>query len=552
VMNIFNGDNVGALTQLLLGRFDDVGRSFGSTHRHITQKSYGFYFQDEWKVRPNLTLSLGLRYDIAGPINEEDDQAANFDPIAGLVQVGSGIDKLYNIDKNDFGPRIGFAWDPWGSGKTSIRGGYALTYDLPLFGAILAPRTSFVGGARAGAFSQPNLGVFPKQLTGYPFTAGPDGDLFTDDDVFIAATDPAATCVDPTTGVGNYVCVDPGVAIFGANPAGDPPFSAFAIDPDLRTARIHNYSVSMQQELWKNNVITLSYIGTKGVNQYAYRDLNAPPIGCNVPVDNCVRPFAASFPDLTHIIQLTNDSKHWYDALQVQYRQQGWRGLTNQTNFTWSNCRDLNSNSRASRTNFFQSQNPYNPEDSKGPCDHDQRLKFTNSIVYDFPNLGLGRLGSGWQIASLIQLASGTPFTPNIGTRDFSGQDTFSIRANWNGVAPIYDPRNPDNYVTNGDAIFSVPDDGTIGNAGRNMLVGPGFAQWDMNLAKTTKISERVSVQFRWDVFNVLNRANFGLVTTSIRSSNFGKILSTPDVDAINPLAEGGPRTMQFALKLRF
>jgi hypothetical protein len=299
-------------------------------------------------------------------------------------------------------------------------------------------------------------------------------------------------------------------------------------------------------------VLTLSYIGTKGVNQYAYRDLNAPPVGCNVPVDNCVRPFAATFPDLTHIIQLTNDSKHWYDALQVQYRTQGWHGITNQTNFTWSNCRDYNSNSRSSRNNFFQLQNPYDPAESRGPCDHDQRLKFTNSIVYDFPNMGLGRVGSGWQIASLIQVADGTPFTPSNGTRDRSGQDTFSIRAVWNGEAPQYDPRNPDNYVTNGSTIFSQPDFGEIGNAGRNMLVGPGFAQWDMNLAKTTQITERVNIQFRWDVFNVLNRANFGIVNNGIRSANFGKIFSTPDVDAINPLAEGGPRTMQFALKLRF
>lgn len=535
VFNIFNGDNVGAITQLLLGRFDEVSRQFGDTHRRMSQKSYGFYFQDDWKMRPNFSLSYGLRYDIAGNVTEERNRASNFDPVFGFQRVGSGIGGLYNIDKNNFGPRIGFAWDPYGNGKTAVRGGYSLTYDLPLFGAILAPRTGFVGGARAGSFSNPDLGVFPKILSG---------------DFGAAADDPAATCVDPVTGLGNFVCAQPGVPIFGANPNGAP-FSAFAIEPDLKTAMIHNYNLSVQQEIWPKNVLTVSYVGTKGANQYAYRDLNAPAIGCDFTATGCVRPYGVKYPDLVHIIQLTDDSKHWYDAMQVQFRQQDWHGFTTQSNFTWSNCRDLNSNSRSGRSNFFQSQNPYNPEESKGPCDRDQRRKLTNSVVYRFPDLGLGRLGGGWEIASLIQVADGTHFTPNIGGRDRSGQDVFSIRANWNGTPVQYNPRDPDHYIANPE-VFSQPAAGTIGNAGRNMLVRPGFAQWDMTLSKFTRITERLGMQFRWEVYNVLNRANFGGVTSSVRSGNFGRIFSTPDVDAINPLAEGGPRTMQFALKLHF
>ena len=534
----YHSDN---LVQLLLGRFDFIGRSFGDTHRLNFQNSFGFYFQDEWKVRPNFTLSLGLRYDIAGPLQEERDRAVNFDPTAGLVQVGSGIDSLYDIDKNNFGPRIGFAWDPRGNGKTAIRGGYALTYDLPLIGAIHAPRTSFSGlGARAGAFTQPNLGIFSKSLSG---------------DAAVSPTDPSATCVDPVTGVGTYVCVEPGVPIFGASPTGDPPFNAFAIVRDFKTAMIHNYSLSVQQELWKNNVITVSYIGTQGRDQYAYRDLNAYPLGCSLTPGGCVRPFEPQFPELAHIIQMTNDSKHWYDSMQIQYRQQGWKGLTTQTNFTWSNCRDLNSNSRASRSNFFQAQNPYNPEDSKGPCDHDVRRKFTTSIVYAFPNLGLGRLGTGWEFATLFQVSDGTPFTPNLSSFDPTDQDVHSIRAFWTGEAVQYNPRDPDNYIANPDVFISdtsLMPVGQLGNAGRNMLRGPGFNQWDMNLSKWTKITEQVSLQFRWEVFNILNRANFGFVQNNTRSGAFGTINSTPDVDAINPLAEGGPRTMQFGLKLRF
>src|SRR4029077_10977210 len=124
-----------------------------------------------------------------------------------------------------------------------------LTFDLPLFGAILAPRTGFSTlNARAGAFSQPNLGVFPKTLIG---------------DVTTTATDPAATCLDPDTGAsGDFVCIQPGVPIFGSNPGGAP-FDIFGIVPDLKTALVHNYNISIQHELFPKNVLTLSYVGTQ-------------------------------------------------------------------------------------------------------------------------------------------------------------------------------------------------------------------------------------------------------------------------------------------------
>src|SRR5439155_2241572 len=219
-MDVLASDHVDAIVQLLLGRFDFVARSFGDTHRLISQNSTGFYFQDQWKVKPRFTLSLGLRYDLAGDMKEERNRAVNFLPDQGLVQVGQGINGLYDIDKNNFGPRIGFAWDVTGRGRTALRGGYALTYDLPLMGAIHAPRTGFMG-ARSGAYTQPNLGIFSKSLSG---------------DAAVLADDPGATCVDPTTGVGTYVCSLPNVPIFGTNVSGNPPFNAFGVVTNLQTA----------------------------------------------------------------------------------------------------------------------------------------------------------------------------------------------------------------------------------------------------------------------------------------------------------------------------
>src|SRR5262249_46247085 len=131
VINVSGGtfDNVDSLVALLLGRFDSAGRSFGSTSRNMTQPSFGGFFHHARQASPRVTVSGGLRYDMHWPVSEADDLESKFVPSLGkLVRVGQGLDSLYNTSKN-FGPRAGLAWDVTGDGKTSVRTGYALTYD---------------------------------------------------------------------------------------------------------------------------------------------------------------------------------------------------------------------------------------------------------------------------------------------------------------------------------------------------------------------------------------------------------------------------------------
>ncbi len=533
------GDREDAIVALLLGRFDDAGRTFGTTRRHIWQQSAGFYLTDDWKIHPRLSLSFGLRYEVSGALNETDLFGANFFPGRGFVSLGPQLERLYDLDLNNFGPRAGFAWDIFGNGKTALRGGYSLTYDIANFGSIHAPRTSFVGGSRAGLYTQITQGVFPKFLAG---------------DLEVLPDDPSATCVDPVTGVGNFVCVLPGVPIFGTSPTGDPPFNAFSVVSPLRTPMYHYFNLTLQHELFRDNVVTVSYVGSLGRNLLLYHDINAPPVGCNLTPTGCIRPFESGFPELAHIIQLTNDSKSWYNSMQVGYRQRNWHGINTQYNLTWGKCTDYNSINRGSRSNFPQLNNPYDPANNKGLCDHDVTLNFNVGGTYGIPKVGaLGRMGEGWELGTVFTGISGRPFTPNLGSRDRSGQDVRSIRADCAaGQAPRYDTRNPDQYVANPE-IFSQPATGAVGTCGRNILRGPGLAQWDLSLIKTTRLTERWKLQFRWEIFNLLNRANFGLVANNIRFGSFGKISSTPDVDAFNPvISQGGPRNMQFVLKLIF
>ena len=151
-----SGD-VDALVGLLLARFENAARSFGQTERHMSQTSFGVFINDDWKVTSRLTLSAGVRYELFSPVKEQDDLATNFFPDRGLVQVGQGIDQLYNSDKNNFGPRAGMAWDVFGDGRTSLRAGYALTYDSAQMGVV-----------HPGLFSTPTLGVFRVALAQTP------------------------------------------------------------------------------------------------------------------------------------------------------------------------------------------------------------------------------------------------------------------------------------------------------------------------------------------------------------------------------------------------
>ena len=566
-----------SIEELLLGKADNANRAFGDTHRHLVQNSVGFYVQDDWKIKPRLTLSFGLRYDIFGNLRDRENVAANFFPGVGLVQVGQGINRLYHIDYKDFGPRVGFAWDIFGNGKTALRGGYSLAYDVPNFATLASPYS--LAGASAGAFTQPNLGLFSVSISGDVGLGGGSG--LPPDQVDNV---PGSGCFDPVTGAGDYICFSQG-PVFGPSPTGEPPFDAYSVVQDFKTPRSHNYSLSIQQEIARNNVLTIGYSGQHGQDLAINRDLNASPLGSGG--DLADRPFFSQFPNLRHIVQTTNLGDSQYDSLQASYNQRDWHGLDTAYNFTWSKCFDESSFNRGGTGDYPQLQNPLSIADNRGLCDHDVRLNFNVSGVYSlptFPHMN-ERLGKGWQLSTIFTAISGRPFSVLLGGgADPSGQGLSgsSIRASWDGTPVKYNVRNPAQYVVENLTVedqtdpcgrvgaddpdnpghflggqplspFYVPCPGTVGNSRRNQLIGPGLAQWDMTLMKNTKITDRLNLELRWEVYNILNRGNFYYFPDNTFGASFGSLSKTSDVAAGNPvIAQGGPRNMNFSLKFTF
>jgi len=529
-------NDVDALVGLLLARFEQASRSFGSTERNMTQKSGGAYINDDWKLSPRFTLSLGLRYELAMPITEQNNLATNFLPNLGLVQLGtSALPQLYKADKNNFGPRAGFAWDPAGDGRTSVRAGYALTYD-----------TVPMGTLHPGLFNTPPLGVFSVAFSQSPRFA-PDN--------------PGVTCLDPNNSVagGDYICLQPGVPIFGSSPTGAPPFNITAVRDDFHLGYYHYFHATVQREVFRNSSVTASYVGSRGMDLVSRVNINAPPLGS--PTSGAVdrlRPFFAQYPQYRNILEFTNDGRSWFDSLQLSFRQNMWHGINTQYNYTLSKCTDYQSTNRAPST--LQATNPYDPTNDKGPCTFDIRHNFNLGGSYSVPGTSIG--GQPVAVGAVFTALSGRPFTPGQGSTDNSGQVINAIRANCL-VDPIYnydlnylfpDPSTSRSAITNAAQAFANPAPGTLGTCGRDSGRGPAFRQLDLNIVKEFKLSSGSRVQARWEIFNLTNQVNLGgFLSTNTRSSSFGKIGSTPDVDRGNPvLGTGGPRAMQWAVKLLF
>src|SRR5262245_61240083 len=497
IVNSFNDTlsrgqlNFNGLAEFLAGNVSTSGTAIlrGSTRRDTFTNNYGLFIEDDWKINSRLTLNLGLRYEYLGVFQEEGNRLSNFVPGVGLVRVGDpGLTDLYQPDHNSLAPRFGFAYNLAGKGRTIARGGYGLYYDTPSQDYFL------LQGFQNGAPSSPATNPLPGL------------------GVFNVTFSPTAT-----------IPYGPGVPIFG-NATGAPPTSniaLFGVDLNLRTPYIHNYNFNVQQEVRPGMVLQVGYVGSRGTKLFRVRDINQATPGLAATRQQR-RPFNSQFPQFSFIDYLETSANSNYNALQTTLQQRLTRGLNFHVAYTWSKSIDDASNGIYGGTRGISfPQDSYNLRAERAVSSFDTRHRFTANFTYDLDFLR-NRLSSwprhlteGWQVSGIYTAASGVPITPFLSV-DVSGTGELNDRPNLAGDPNSGGPQTATLWFNK--LVFSRPGNGTFGNAGRNTIIGPTLQIMDFSVTKTTKLSERFSLQFRAEFFNLFNHTNFSLPNVDFNS----------------------------------
>jgi carboxypeptidase family protein len=455
----------------------------GDRSSAIGTGALGFFGQDSFKLRQNLTLELGLRYDWNMTPSERYDRFVVFDPqTVSLVRIGSGLDQIYKQNNRNIQPRLGFAWDPFKDGKTSVRAAYAILTDQPVTN-LVAPTSG-----------NPNLATPLNISTGATFAN-------------------AATV---------------------ARAAGLAPAS---VDADFDNAYVQSWNLNLQREVADGLGVTIGYFGSKGTHLRMSRNINQP-------INGGPRPFTtlsgsspiSSGASINNITEISSPGNSSYNALWVTANKRLARGLQFNASYTFSKSIDFNS----LNTQGVVVQNGYNVGGDRGLSDFDARHRFVINALYELPFKG-SRLADGWQLSTIVQLQSGNPLNIVTGNTAFTGTNN-TLRPDL--VGPITYLEDPNEWFETSSFAASTTH---FGNLGRNLVIGPGFQNVDFSVLKNTKITERLKVQFRAEVFDLFNHANFGQ-PIRVLGSTFGQITNTrfPTGDS------GSSRQLQFAMKFNF
>ncbi len=495
-----------ALADLLLGfpLLASVARV--DNPQHLRTQSYNFFVNDSFRVSQRLTLTAGLRYEFNTPPVDTADRSNVYDVATGnLVQVGTnGVPRGgFHADKNNFAPRVGLAWTVGESQATVVRAGYGVYYDQ----SALSP-------GEALYFNSP----------------------YFDNNIFFSLPGLPLTLSNPFPSFFPFPLPD----------------SALAIQRDLRTAYMQHWNLNLQHEVGRSSVLELGYVGSKGTKLLTARDINQPGPSVLPPGLPFVPRPNPRFDDIDLLESRANSNYH---SLQARFQQRFSRGLAALVSYTWAKSIDDASNffSSAGDPNFPQDSN--NPRAERGRSNFDVRHRLSASYSYDLP---IGKGGrhladsgwlssflSGWQTFGIVTVQSGRPFTvallseiDNSGTGrsilGFGANDRPNVVGN-----PNLSNRSAGQWFN--QSAFAFPAPGTFGNAGRNILEGPGYTSFNASLVKNAPLSERIKLQLRAEAFNLFNHPNLNLPDNFLGSPTFGQITSARD-----------PRHLQFGVKLLF
>ncbi len=479
---------------------------------HYRQRMHFGYIQDDWKISRRLTANLGLRYEYSTPQYEADDRLVDYDPATNSLikaKAGSMADRsLINPDRNNFAPRIGLAYaiDP----KTVIRSAYGISYI----------HFNRMGGENLLAYNGPTIVTVT-------INQKPSQGLCT------ANQDPV-TC---------FRTMQQGYPANLATPQNFDPKTARVnyIPRDFRTPYVQSWHFTVQRQLGHNTLLDVAYVGTHGTKLMILGDYNqARPsaIGENLTVDQR-RPI----PGFAYIEIAYNGNSSMYNALQTKIEKRYGNRLYLLNSFTWSKAIDFGSGHLETANGDNSRLNLRDVRDERGLAGYDRKFNDTTTITYKLKDRkGLaGYAIGGWRTSLINSMYSGQPvnltWSPAANAQ-LSG--VLNYRPNLIGD-PMIPGGDPNNYLNKSTVV--VPDVAhPFGTAGRNVAKSPPTYQADVRVQKDFPIhGERTKLMFQTEVFNLLNKTNFGAPNANRSNSNFGTITSVYS-----------PRVMQFALRLGF
>jgi hypothetical protein len=517
--------NLLALADFLAGYVYQSSIVTGNPARKVYTNGFSFFGEDNFQVTRKLNINLGLRYDYTSPIHDDNKDLSTFIPSAsgGLVVVGNGIKSLYPSDWKNFGPRIGFAYQPFANGGTVVRGGFGIAYDTVNVSPFLGNSFIFNGG--------------PSGVQGNPIGANSAQTLTLNS--FILPTD-GSPIAWPTS----------------SN------FNLFSVSQNFKTPYLYNYSLNVQKSLGRAAVAQVGYVGSLGRHLLLLRDINQAALGSDFSLlpgqPNPTRPYYSQFPQYGVIDELESSGTSNYNSLQASLKLSSWHGLVSQFSYTFAHTLDYGS--------FIAlPQNSLDPAGEYGNSDFDTKHNFTAYLLYALPGSSRGPrvLTNGWKLSSLLSFRSGLPFTVNAyGDLSGTGENTDRPDLSANPYAGISHSVHDHQYVQWINPDSFTANYGQFGTMGRNQLFGPGYSAVDFTILKDTPINERVSTQFRVEIFNLFNRVNLGNPTFTGANGlivipgygNFGiPITYTNGTQFGEPgIGPGEPLNVQLAFKVIF
>ena len=536
----------------MLGYMFNNSDAAGLANTQLRATSQSYYVTDAWKVRPNLTVNVGLRYEFVPPWSDRGTGILNtYVPLNAavaniadpklhpiFVRPGSGDfyenmpirfnpaiqtqrtdsllgNRLVRASYTNFAPRLGIAWSP--SAKWTVRLGAGIFYAQDIGNAVFDMGRNFVGR----------------------FTVTQSNHNLTWSNPILA------NGVSPCGNVAPLVCINQPLALVH--------------NYDHQTPYVEQYELNIQRQLSNSTALEAGYLGTQGhvLQRFSYL-ANQPVLG-TTPVAQ-----RWPFPEFNLVQGVMNVGDSNYHSLAVKVTRRYANGLTVLTGYTFSKSIDNGSGIRTLGSDPLFPQNAYDLKNERGVSIFDQRHRFVTSVVYDLP-FGKGRkylsqgLASkvigGWQMNSIFTWTSGFPLTVTPGS-ERSQTTTGYDRTNATGISPKLDNPNPNEWFN--IAAFALQPLNTYGTAGRDVALGPGIFDWDFSVLKSFYFTEKRYLQFRFESFNFLNHPNFADPSLNLGGNRVDAVTGVPvlGTGAFGTISSTRPgidmRELQFSLKLIF